>query len=93
VALAALLALALGYLPHHVYGKSGLSRLLELRRALGDLRRRNRTTQLENTRLSAETAALRSDPRALEQVARDELGLVKQGETVYECHVEGSQPR
>ena len=82
--LAALLALLLGYAPHHVYGKTGLARLFELRRALADQRLRNAAARLENARARAESAALRSDPRAIERVARDELSLVKPGEIVYE---------
>jgi cell division protein FtsB len=84
VALACGLALLLGYVPHHVYGRTGLARLLELRHSLAELRRKNNEARAENTRLRGEAAALKGDPRALERVARDELGLVKQGETVYE---------
>jgi cell division protein FtsB len=79
-----LLALALGYVPHQVYGRTGLAHLAELRRTRDDLRRRNEAARADHARLREQAAALRSDPRALERVARDELGLVKQGETVYE---------
>jgi len=81
---AAVLAVALGYLPHHVYGRSGLSRLFDLRRTAAELHRRNEAARAENARLRAQAAALKSDPRALERVARDELGLVKKGEILYQ---------
>jgi cell division protein FtsB len=84
VAIAFLLALALGYVPHQVYGRTGLAHLYELRRTRNELRKRNETLRADNARLREQSAALKSDPRALERVARDELGLVKQGETVYE---------
>ena len=38
----------------------------------------------ENAELRGEIETLRGDPRTLERIARDELGLVKPGETVYE---------
>ena len=37
----------------------------------------------ENARLTAEIAALRSDPAAIERIAREELGLARPGETVF----------
>ena len=37
---------------------------------------------LENRRLQEEAARLRSDPRALEETARRELGLLRPGETL-----------
>ena len=39
--------------------------------------------QAENARLGNEIAALRSDPRAIERLAREELGLARPGETVF----------
>src|SRR4051812_31761578 len=83
VVLAFMLALALGYVPHQVYGQSGLARLFALKRSLGELRRHNEAARVENARLKEQSAALQKDPRALERVARDELGLVKPGEVVY----------
>jgi cell division protein FtsB len=38
---------------------------------------------LDNRRLATEIAALRSDPRAIERLAREELGLTRPGETVF----------
>jgi len=84
LAIAFVLAVALGYLPHQIYGRSGLARLFELRRGTAELHRRNEAARAENARLRAQAAALRSDPRVLEGVARDELGLVKKGEIVYQ---------
>ena len=84
VALAFALAAALGYIPHHIYGRTGLARLFELGRTLGDLRRQAMEARADHARLAAQAAALRSDPHAMERVARDELGLVKPGEIVYQ---------
>lgn len=59
--------------------------LLQLRKQrLQIVKAREEVAQLEadNKRLEAEVAALRTDPRALEKIAREELNLVRPGEVV-----------
>lgn len=60
----------------------GLLQLRNQRRQI--LKTREEVAQLEadTRRLEAEVAALRTDPRALEKIAREELNLVKPGEVV-----------
>src|SRR3954464_5183431 len=84
VAAAALVAFALAYIPYHVYARSGLKRTLTLRRDLASLRAHNRELLAENERLAREAEALRSDPAAIERVARAELGWVKPGELIVD---------
>src|SRR5262245_66407107 len=81
---AALVAFALAYIPYHVYARSGLARTLALRRDLAALRARNAELRAENERLAREAEALRSDPSAIERVARNELGWVKPGEIIVD---------
>jgi cell division protein FtsB len=81
---AGLVMLALGYIPYHVYARSGLARTIVLRRDLGTLRARNLELAAENERLAREAEALRSDPSAIERVARAELGWVRPGEIVVD---------
>jgi cell division protein FtsB len=76
--------LALGYIPYHVYARSGLARTLELRRDLRALRARNAQLAADNERLAREAAALREDTAAIERVARVELGWVRPGEIVVD---------
>jgi cell division protein FtsB len=76
--------IALGYIPYHVYARSGLARTLVLRRDLQALRARNAQLAAENERLSREAEALRNDPAAIERVARAELGWVRPGEIVVD---------
>jgi cell division protein FtsB len=78
------LAFAFGYLPYRVYGGAGLGRLGQLKRELGDLKARNQATTAENERLREEVRALRHDLGAVERVAREELGLVRSGEVVFQ---------
>jgi cell division protein FtsB len=59
--------------------------LLQVRKQRVQLARaQDEVAQLEagNKRLEAEVAALKSDPNALEKVAREELNLVKPGDVV-----------
>ena len=81
---AVLVMLALGYIPYHVYARSGLARTLDLKRDLKGLRARNAQLVAENERLSREAAALRDDTAAIERVARVELGWVRPGEIVVD---------
>ena len=84
VGAAALVTLALGYVPYHVYARSGLARTLQLRRDLSVLHARNTELRGENERLLREAAALRSDPDAIERVARADLGWVRPGEVIVD---------
>lgn len=83
-AAAAMVAFALGYVPYHVYGRSGLARALQMRRDLVALKTRNDDLRRENERLAREAHELRSDMRAIERVARTELGWVRPGELVFD---------
>ncbi len=81
---AALVAFAIGYVPYHVYARSGLARTLQLRRDLKTLRARNADLRGDNERLAREAEALRSDPEAIERVARAEFGWVRPGEVILD---------
>ena len=39
--------------------------------------------QLEQSRLQEQSKALDKDPRAIEKVAREKYGMIREGETVY----------
>ncbi len=91
---AALVALALGYAPYHLYGSSGLARYVKLKRERDALHDANRNLYEANQRLRAQLDAL-VEPEtealsrgAVERAARDELGLVKAGEVVYKVGVD-----
>jgi cell division protein FtsB len=85
---AVLLAMTFGYLPYHIYARSGLAKYLQLREDLRSIQAQNNRLRLENERLSREVEALSSDPRALERVARAELGWVRPGEVIFDVDPE-----
>jgi cell division protein FtsB len=75
----AVIALVVGSL----FGDRGILQLLAERKKVEDLRRQLDELRGENARLAAEIAALRRDPAAIERIAREQLGLVRPGETVF----------
>jgi cell division protein FtsB len=79
VALAAALALAL----RTVADARGFRRYLQLRREMGQMADRKTRLVEENRKMAEEIRALREDPDAIERAAREELGLIKPGEIVF----------
>ncbi len=81
---AVLLAISAVAVPILVFSPTGLSRLrqLEAEQARVDREVAQVTQQIEQLR--AEVARAKSDPAAVERIARDELGLVRQTEIVFQ---------
>jgi cell division protein FtsB len=75
----ALAALVLGSL----FGDRGMLQLLRQQRRSQALALEIEHLQQENARLAEQVRALRAEPRAVERLAREELGLVRAGETVF----------
>jgi len=71
------------FLVYSVIGERGfvsLNRMLDQR---DELRSRVRALEESNVELAEQTSLLRSDPATIEYIARTELGMVREGETVY----------
>ena len=81
---AEIVVFVLAYVPYHVYVRSGLRHTIVLRHDLIALHAHNQELAAENQRLAREAEALRTDPAAIERVARDELGWVRAGELVVD---------
>lgn len=78
------LAIALGWLPWSIYGRTGLAHLMKLRGEVSKLREENAALRAKNRALRAELGLYEDDDRAaIEHIARDELGMVKKGEIVF----------
>src|SRR5690242_20793796 len=79
-ALLALLVLVL--LVHDIFGTHGFLAMrrkqLEIKKVTSDLDQLNK----ENLQLEQEVKELKTDPRKIEKIARDELGLAKPGEVI-----------
>lgn len=67
-----------------LFGEKGIVRLVKLMREREMLTVEVEQLKQENERLRQEIDALRSDQRYLEQLARRELGMVREDEQVYQ---------
>lgn len=75
----ALVALGVG----SVFGDRGILSMLGEREKVAALEGELDALRAENARLSAEIEGLRTSPRAIERLAREELGLARADETVF----------
>jgi cell division protein FtsB len=64
-------------------GDRGLMTMLRARREYGELTASIARERASNARLREEARRLREDPSAVEEIARRELGLIRQGEKVF----------
>ena len=78
-AVAGLVALAVGAF----FGDRGVLHLMQQKERAVILQAEIEELRSENAMLAEEIRALRSDPRAIERLAREELGLARAGETVF----------
>ena len=81
------LALSLAYL-----FLSGYLNLKKVSQQLLGIQGENKRLLGENKRLEEEVKALQGDPFYIEKIAREELGMVKKGEIVYEI-ISSEEPR
>lgn len=66
-----------------VFGDRGLINAYKLKNERNDIMAKVEKLKRENRYLRGELSALRSDRRYVENIARKDLGLVREGETVY----------
>ena len=83
------LALAVGSL----FGDRGILQLVDQKERAAKLAQDLEDLRAENLRLAAEIQSLRTDPRAIERLAREELGLARPGETVFLIRDEAAADR
>jgi len=71
-----------------LFGEKGVVRLVKLMRERENLATEVQKLKEENQQLKKEIEALRTDQRYLEQLARKELGMVREDELVYQFRPE-----
>ena len=79
-----LMVMAIMTVPTLVLDEQGLPRYRHLRGELQELRESNEELVREIATLKGEIEALRSDPAYVERIARDELGMVRAEEFVFQ---------
>jgi cell division protein FtsB len=83
--LVVLLLALLGILQYQLWvGDGGLLDLWDLHQEVEALKRENERLQERNAALNAEVLDLKQGLDAIEEHAREDLGMVKEGETFYQ---------
>ena len=67
----------------NLVGDRGLLAMLRARQEYGELAGTIASQREENARLRSEIRRLKEDPRAIEEIARRDLGLIKAGEKLF----------
>jgi len=79
-----LLVGAIVTVPLRILDVQGLPRYNALRTELQHVQSENSKLRREVRSLKEDVEDLRTDPHALERIARDELGMVKDGELIFQ---------
>jgi cell division protein FtsB/cell division protein DivIC len=66
------------------FGEKGILHLLRLQKEVAQIKDRNIKLEEENQKLREEVKRLQRDKRYIEEIARKELGMVKEGEIIYQ---------
>lgn len=78
-----ILLVALVSVPVLILKPEGLPRMRGLEKELADVTAENADMRRDIVRLRADVDALRDDPRAVERIGRDQLGLLRKSEIVF----------
>lgn len=81
--LLALVLIAFALTVHEVFGDRGYLAVRRRRAELHELQEQVRKLQEENQKLEEQIKGLKSDPKAIEQLAREQMKLAKPGEIIY----------
>ncbi|MGO9640432.1 MAG: FtsB family cell division protein [Candidatus Acidiferrales bacterium] len=73
--------LALGV--HDIFGDHGFIAMRRTQKEIEQMRGDISKLNDENRALSDQVTALKSDPRTIERIARDEMGLARPGEIIF----------
>jgi cell division protein FtsL len=66
------------------FGEKGVLHFLRLQKEVVQIKERNIKLEEENQKLREEVKRLQRDKRYIEEIARKELGMVKEGEIIYQ---------
>lgn len=73
------------------FGDMGILHLLRLKKELSRIKEVNMKTEEENQKLKEEVRRLQHEKRYIEEIARKELGMVKEGEIIYQFDLPSDQ--
>ena len=75
-----------------LFGEVSLPHYLSMRKVYQQMQTDISQLKSDNASLKKEADALRSNPSQIEDIAREELGLTKKGEIIYEFQRNGASP-
>ena len=79
-----ILALALfALLVHDVFGPHGFIAMRRTQKEIDQIREQIVKLNNENKSLSEQVTSLKSDPKSIERIAREEMGLARPGEMIF----------
>ncbi len=81
--IAAMIPVGVYFLVTFVFGEMGLVKYYRMKSQYQALTQEMAVLKQDNIRLMREVRALKTDPVYIEKLARDKLGLARQGEVVY----------
>lgn len=77
-----LLAVSAAFMINALVGDNGFLATIKARRQYAAIQRQVNALRLDNQRMAKEASRLKSDPSAVEDAARKDLGLIRPGETL-----------
>ena len=79
-----ILALALfALLVHDIFGAHGFIAMRRTQKEIEEIREQIGKINTENKSLTDQVNSLKTDPKAIERIAREEMGLARPGELIY----------
>jgi len=92
-AILALLLVWVALIVHEIYGEHGYLALRREKIEYDSLQQEVRRLQEENQQLEKRIEALKSDPKAIERVARDQMHMARPGERIYTLPERDKDPK
>jgi cell division protein FtsB len=68
---------------HDVFGPHGFIAMRRTQKEIDDIREQIGKVNAENKSLAEQVNALKTDPKAIERIAREEMGLARPGEMIF----------
>lgn len=82
-AILALILVCVALIVHEIFGEHGYLALRRERKQYDVLQQQIQQLQEENQKLEKQIKDLKTDPHAIEKLAREQMKLAKPGETIY----------
>ena len=78
-----LLLVCIALVVHEIFGQRGFLAMRQQQKEVEALQQQMQHLQQENLALEKQINALRSDPKAIERVAREQMRMARPGEIIY----------